>query len=80
MPCGHLEELPKKCSCGDFWSFMPNCFRPSFPGASAAKVKAPVEVRGGLDLIHSTFLPERVGIQKAVCFARPDLGEDKEAM
>lgn len=59
---------------------MPNCFRPSFPGVSAAKVKAPVEVRGGLDLIHSTFLPERVGVQKAVCFTRPDLGEDKDAV
>lgn len=52
---------------------MPNCFMPNFPGASAEKVKAPVEVRGGLDLIHSSFLLERVGIQKTVGFTRPTL-------
>lgn len=76
MPWGHLEELPKKCSCRDYWSCseipsLQNYFRTSLPGALATEVKSPSEVGDGLYLILSTFLPEWVGIQKPVCFTRP---------
>lgn len=73
----------KKCSYRDY----PGCSEiPPFKTASgpafqkhslAAEAKGPLEVAGGLYLIHSTFLPECVGVQNTVPFARPSGGKPR---